>query len=519
MQPGPRRSGNLYAFHTITTLRLCVLIFSAVVLQFVQLGDYIPTETSGVDIFALHQAKGTTIVLKSISDNMELRLTPPESTNTIRNTIAAGSQKEVNGDKEVRDFGMLLESLEHQQLRFYIHDNENITCPEVRQRALAGNFTWKYKWGQRFKEYALWELSYWQALEMSPLRVYDSQEADIYFISIPWGAIFTAAENSGTATRRALDTLYRTSVFQQHAEQHVTFSFIEPLFEASKVRTINGMMKMKGSDYQQLAMTSIGKDSDHWLWDELLALNIPQQGFWSGSKTAVTKRGFSLSLMGAATDTGLTLHNQRVSLEEFHNRTFHFFYHSRPTPSLYNSTQFRHAPIVARENLTQPSSVSWGVSGEQWRREFHDSKFCLMIRGDKPCSRAMYRAIRNGCIPVVVNEMLPFFAPIFRSQLNITDYAILVHEEEFLRDPAGTLNRATEMSDAELDRLLQGLHVIQRFVVPDHPESLFVEAFLAEARASFDPEYSRLEHQQYLPNEYFHRGKDGIGETVSDERS
>ena len=85
--------------------------------------------------------------------------------------------------------------------------------------------------------------------------------------------------------------------------------------------------------------------------------------------------------------------------------------------------------------------------------------------------------------------MLPSYAPIFRSFLNMNDYAIFLKEEEFIDHPIVALNNAIAISNYSLCRLLAGIHLVQRLIVPEHPKSLFVPAFVRETVASMKEDY------------------------------
>jgi hypothetical protein len=68
------------------------------------------------------------------------------------------------------------------------------------------------------------------------------------------------------------------------------------------------------------------------------------------------------------------------------------------------------------------------------------------------------------------------------------DYCIFIDEEKFIRDPQAELNKLQLLSTAEIKTKVDALAFAQRVILPDHPESLFVPAFLKEAtKAMEDP--------------------------------
>ena len=209
---------------------------------------------------------------------------------------------------------------------------------------------------------------------------------------------------------------------------------------------------------------------------------------------------------------------QPVTMESWKNKSIFFFYHSRKSGSIANSTIFRHALFpdyedsMAKEKATQngnglastatnnnnattarppprlptrfkhqPVSIGFDIPYEQWFREFMDSKFCLVIRGDTPGSRSMTRAIRAGCMPLIVSDSLPAYQPLYSKTVNYSNFALLVKEDDFLDDPFRSLDNAvSSLSPTDLRNKVEGLRLMQRMVTCDQPDSLFVPAFSRE---------------------------------------
>eukprot|EP00563_Minutocellus_polymorphus_P018294 CAMPEP_0197716056 /NCGR_PEP_ID=MMETSP1434-20131217/1084_1 /TAXON_ID=265543 /ORGANISM="Minutocellus polymorphus, Strain CCMP3303" /LENGTH=262 /DNA_ID=CAMNT_0043300361 /DNA_START=772 /DNA_END=1560 /DNA_ORIENTATION=+ len=247
------------------------------------------------------------------------------------------------------------------------------------------------------------------------------------------------------------------------------------------------------------------KDKDTHLWHQKLATQEAKKGYWTNGMAEelegvapMTRFCWSLSFAGVATDEAFLdlSNNEDIALTSFKNKSNYFFYHTTKAASLNNSTVFRHALVTSNVSsaLCQPSSIGFGISKEEWAKSLQDSKFCLVIRGDNPNSRSLFRSIRNGCIPIVISDMLPSYAPIFRSLLKMEDYAILLKEEDFISDPVGTLNNASILSNFSINKFLNGIKIVQRMILPDHPHSLFVPAFCHETVASMKQIYQ-------VPNE------------------
>ena len=102
-----------------------------------------------------------------------------------------------------------------------------------------------------------------------------------------------------------------------------------------------------------------------------------------------------------------------------------------------------------------------------------------------------WRAIRNGCIPVISSDSLPIYSPLFKSTLNVLDYAVFVRESELVQDPERALLKLTEMSVADMEGKIRHLAFAQRVIFTDHPKSLFVPAFLREATMATEVQLQR----------------------------
>ena len=230
----------------------------------------------------------------------------------------------------------------------------------------------------------------------------------------------------------------------------------------------------------------LAKERDMWALREI-HLNKGYSGDFNAlvaKHDPIPSYGFSFGLMD---DHYVPL--EKPSYSKYRKSDWIFFYHSRREPSVNNSTVYRHAPMTrlptngTEEQVTfQNSSIGFDIDKKTWIDRMNKSKFCLVIRGDDPMSRALTRAIRIGCIPVVISDLFPVYAPPFKSTLNFSDYSIMIDEKDFLADPWGTLHHVYYgLTENEVKRKLNAIAFVQRVIFLDHPESLFVPAFLKEA--------------------------------------
>lgn len=121
---------------------------------------------------------------------------------------------------------------------------------------------------------------------------------------------------------------------------------------------------------------------------------------------------------------------------------------------------------------------------------FTSSKFCLVIRGDDPLSHALLRAVKVGCIPVVISDYFPAVGQTFKTSLDMREFSIFFDEQEFLNNPQERLASLHDISELEIRMKLIALQYAQQVTCPDHPDSLFLPALLREADASFQPTYT-----------------------------
>ena len=163
------------------------------------------------------------------------------------------------------------------------------------------------------------------------------------------------------------------------------------------------------------------------------------------------------------------------------------FYHTRTEHFDFGSSPYRWGPFIV--TCHYKASIGYELSPDQWIQRFTSSKFCLVIRGDTPNSHALLRAVKVGCIPVVVCDYYPIFSPTFKTSLDIRDFSIFLDEKAFLENPQQQLSSLEQIPEVEIRRKLVALQYAQQVTCPDHPESLFIPALLREADASFLPSY------------------------------
>jgi len=413
------------------------------------------------------------VLLLLVLPNVQLSL-GPLSIQQIRQAVG-NEPIPFSSSPSIQDLTRMLEG---STTRYYIYNDEKVVLPKIRARAIQNApLTWKHNWGKRFADYAMGEIRWLEALESHPLRTLNISEAAFFITSIPVGAalFWGSKEDLGNAFRAVLNS----SVFQRYPERHVAaIATTEKVFGSH-------WWGLAHEEMQQFKPATIVRDSDMpGLLDWYHQHGNPCKNSGIDPKEKeLFSHAVSLGFGGEGSRPNNPYHP--IDMKSWNNKTFWFFYHSRIQASLCNSTQFRHAFFTNETKPAyfdhQPVSIGPDIPPEQWIQEFSDSKFCLVIRGDTPGSRALNRAIRAGCMPLIVSDALPIYQPIYHKTLEYDNFALLVGDDEFLKDPIGSLDKAVaSLSLTKLRSKIEGLRLMQRIVTADQPDSLFVPAFARE---------------------------------------
>lgn len=371
-----------------------------------------------------------------------------------------------------------IENLEQLSVPFYIYDDPDITLPA----AIHGHFDRaNIKW-RRYQNQIFNDQQIIAALERSPLRTYDPKKAKWFIPPIPFGKIFTSRIPQNYI-HTAMKSLLNHTIFKQHqGHNHLLISTTTTLFRGTMLNHCREMRPYYSRIYNATAFLS---------WDPSATYNDlhhTTNNEWSEYRDVMIQET-TPPLISRTASLAFGMKNDQIPLtlatsEKFHNSSNFIFYYSPIMESFHNSTIYRYAPIT---NITQDSnfpqsSIGRNLEKDQWLRDHKDSKFCLVIRGDNPSSHALWRSIRLGCIPVIISDNLPVWGPILKSTLNMSDYGVIVSEKSFVNDPTSTLLKLNEMTKAEIEVKIKYLAFAQRVIFTDHPNSLFVPAFLKEAQ-------------------------------------
>jgi len=401
----------------------------------------------------------------------------------------------VYGQKFASTYASLFET----NTRYYVYDDPDIALEQFHRPDLI--LRDPNEWFEHLGNNGMAEIMIIDALKKHPLRTMDPNEADFFFIPISAAAVknnlFNDPKEQIRTYEKAISALERTATFREtQGHRHVMLSLWFGQFEYRfhdipkygddpMYRFIDRLWNVTIADaklrdgIEKLYQEGKNPDFQDWLADERVRL---------------TRTSFSIGMLPTR-----NIALVQASFERFKSATNFIFYHTRPTEFWTpHSTEFRRAAVD--EKVIQrlpPSSMGYDIPKPDYEREILRTKFCLVVRGDDPGSHALYRSVKAGCLPVIVSDALPNYCPAMPASLRLEDYSIFIEESKYFKDPAKELSKLKDLPDSLIQDKMNAMKWVQRVILPDHPRSLFVPAFLREAAESIrqaQPYNSASEH-------------------------
>ena len=369
--------------------------------------------------------------------------------------------------------------------RYYVYEDDRfvaeITPPDQdRWKEERERMRYRYEGFAESEEHII------RTLANHSLRTRDAEEADLFFVPISLTRHLIDRRH-GHNVAEVLFALYNQTYFQSYqGHRHFMILQLANMWSWEHMQLYKGRTLRISHQYRKLWNVTIGKVFDQEGCDEAKTKGLLEDSDFKtmmlDCAVAMSRSSFSLNFIPLPSFPFI-----RASVEKFQNSSWDFFYYSRVEPSMFNSTPYRHALFNDTvKNALPGSSIGIRIRPYLWMEHFVSSRFCLVIRGDNPVSRSHLRAVKVGCIPVIVSNLLEYYAPIFKSLIKVSDYSIMVDEDEFLADPVATLMKVKNMSEEVLCEKVEYLKLAQRLLIPDAPESLFVPALLHEVNESMN---------------------------------
>ena len=378
--------------------------------------------------------------------------------------------------KSAIKIAQLTNELARSDVRYYVYDDPLLERKNLVQAIKKAGKT-RYQTHEVF-----FEIHTIETLQSHSRRVYDPALADIYVVPMAAGAMmYAAGKKFPVVYKESVEHLLQHPIFKSTmGHRHILFAMPVPQYTCVMFKSLRTLQMH--TFFPALWNVTVVDDKD---WNglatirdrKLAAGHDYETGFQSGWYP-LARHSFS---MGLYAEKSIPI--VPASYEKFKNASYEVFYHSRTSGSLFNSTQYRHAPfrpeVMAAMNGT--SSIGHDLEYDEWLRRFTDSKFCLAIRGDTPHSHALSRAVKVGCIPVIISDFWPLYSPTLRHFVALEDFSIVLDEKAFLKNPLRELRKLNDLPQNEIQEKLDWLAFAQRLFFAEHPDSLFVEAFISQA--------------------------------------
>lgn len=374
-------------------------------------------------------------------------------------------------------------------IRYYIYTEESISkkarVQEAAMDLASQNRTSRYCCRDAKSETAVHD-----ALEKHPLRTMDPSKADFFIVPTPIASLLTYS-CFGLSHRvncsdydDAFDALITHPLFvnDDMGKRHVIINLHYLPFSRKLIRKIPALSR----NYPKVPNVILANRFDplqvqRIVEEKQLKRGQDYEALFRRQLPLVTRTGFSMA-SGLEEEIPLI----PASMERFDASQFFLFYRSRRKRfDGSNSTQYRFAPFRFKKEL-YPSSIGHDLPKAVWLQHLQNSQFCLAIRGDSPETHAAAHAVKSGCIPVVISDWYLDWAGPFKSSLDMHDFCIFISEQEFLANPLRAMQGLKRIDRSVLEGKITALAHAQRVLFPDHPESLFVPAFLKEAKHALE---------------------------------
>jgi len=412
----------------------------------------------------------------------------PHAMTTVDSAITMSIKSGLRTDfvYDADKFAATFETLSRIQTRYFIYDDPELVLNDLHQL----DAVYRDPEGYDFLGLdAMADITMIEALKQHPLRTMDPDKAEFFIIPLSLAAVKATlmdAELEKQVYDRALEALQRHRHFRETGgHRHIMVSVWYGHFE----HRFHNIPKFKEdamfSFYQHLWNVTVAdyrnKRGIERLYRE--GQHPDFQDWFQHERIQMTRSTFSVGLLPS--------HNIpliKPSFKKFVKSKYFLFYHVRPSKFwTHNSTKFRRAALEKNVIRALPSSsIGFDIPKAKWRRQFRRSKFCLVTRGDDPSTHALLRSVKLGCIPVVVSDAYSSYAPSLSLSISMDDYCLFIPEQEYIKDPGRELSKLTQLSNDWIRNKLKALASTQRILLPDHPESLFVPAFLREAKHAME---------------------------------
>ena len=169
--------------------------------------------------------------------------------------------------------------------------------------------------------------------------------------------------------------------------------------------------------------------------------------------------------------------------EEWKNRKYFIFYHTRKWGSMHGGTLLRHLPIKNKKLFvddSHPGSIGFDLPQNEWLSRFKNSKFGLVIRGDTYGSHSFINCISFGCIPVIISDLFNLVSMPFNNMIKLSDFCVEIKEKDYLDNPSIVLDRLNRLSELEIQNKIEKMREVRPMLLYHHPRCKIVDLVLNE---------------------------------------
>lgn len=338
-------------------------------------------------------------------------------------------------------------------MKFFLYDDKNITMND-----------WLNNIND--KPYDDLDESLYNTFKNSNLRTSDPEEADIFIVGIPFRKSYEFDnKNHNKNMTIALETLFEKKYFKKYNGKNHLLLASHHQFSAwssmsNKLILLKYWDKLENVTCTRYLYYHMSK------WENILKeqplICVPTSLFplWEKTKKSilVPYKAFN------------NINIIEPNFEEWNKRKIYIFYHTRKAGSAHGATILRHLP-VKKPHLFE-GSIGFDIEEKKWLKEFENSKFALVIRGDDSSSHSFVHAISLGCIPVIISDLFKIVALPFNNTIKLDDIAIQIQEKDFLEHPENVMKNLKNIPDDILENKIKKIKEIQPMLLYNHKNSI-----------------------------------------------
>jgi hypothetical protein len=178
----------------------------------------------------------------------------------------------------------------------------------------------------------------------------------------------------------------------------------------------------------------------------------------------------------------------------FEDRRYVLFCKADPCPGAFDATPLRRKSLRLKEHFGKAAQIEMSrVPMDEFITEQHNSKFCLVIRGDTPSSHGFYDALAANCVPIIVSDKWEPVAGPYASGRHgelvggvaRDAYTLQFSESRWMNDIEGV---AAEIENVLADRtkakaLFDAMQQIRPALLWSHPDSWAADLALQSAKS------------------------------------